>query len=156
MKGAILDKGEPYFTNLSKVFAGINQEQKKYNWLITDCVCYPQSSEFSELLSRQYCWISGSELSKIVESEHFQWIGAVLSGFEKNVTLDEVLKYNLPYANDYDGFWNNPVSIQHPMASVEIVPWDSSLTLVISKNEKLVVDFMKAFPLSEDLETYNG
>jgi hypothetical protein len=80
----------------------------------------------------------------------------VLSGFEKNVTFDEVLKYNLPYANDYDGFWNNPVSIQHPLASVEIVPWDSSLTLVISKDEKLVNDFMKAFPLSEDLENYNA
>lgn len=74
MKGAILEKGEPYYTDLSKVFSTINQAQKKYNWLITDCVCYPRSSEFSELLSRQYCWISGSELNKIVESEHFQWI----------------------------------------------------------------------------------
>lgn len=80
----------------------------------------------------------------------------MLSGFEKNVTLHEVLRYDLPYANDYDGFWNNPVSIQHPMASVEIVPWDSSLTLVISKDDELVEDFMKAFPLSEDLETYNA
>ena len=55
----------------------------------------------------------------------------------------------------YTGFWTNPVSIQHPLAQVEIVPWDSSCTLVISRNHRIVSDFMDGFPLSRDLSLYN-
>lgn len=85
----------------------------------------------------------------------FQWIWAVLSGFEKSITLDEVLEYPLSYAEEYTGFWENPISIQHPLATVEIVPWDSSLTLIISRERKIVDDFKEGFPLSEDLNYYN-
>jgi len=155
MYGAILEKGEKLYTYLSKIFTAIENAQRQYNWLITDCICYPQSQRIDDLLSKEYCWLSGDELTSIVENEDFQWIWAVLSGFEEDVSLDQVLKYSLPYADGYTGFWKNPVSIQHPLACVEIVPWDSSLVLITSKDEKIVRDFMKAFPLSEDLSLYN-
>ena len=45
--------------------------------------------------------------------------------------------------------------IQHPLAEIEIVAWDSSCTLFMSKNEGLAEAFMEAFPMSEDLERYN-
>ena len=47
------------------------------------------------------------------------------------------------------------ISIQHPLASVELVAWDSSCTLLISKEERHVKAFREAFPLSEDLKEYN-
>ena len=50
----------------------------------------------------------------MVETEDFQWIWAVLSGFPRHMSLDQVLEYDLPYADMYTGFWTNPVSIQHP------------------------------------------
>ena len=156
MKGAILDKGEKYYTYLGAVFSSIRNVQKNYNWLITDCVCYPQTKSFCDLLSsNEYCWLSGEELTAMVEEEDFQWVWAVLSGFDKNVPLEELLRHELPYADEYTGFWKNPITIQHPLADVEIVPWDSSLTLVISKNHNIVSDFRKNFPLSEGLEEYN-
>ena len=95
-------------------------------------------------------------MSSIVAKEDFQWIWAVLSRFEKDIPLSEVLKYLLPYADGYSGFWKNPVSIQNPLASVEIVPWDSSLTLVISKHKEIVNDYMAAFQYSKDLVQYNA
>lgn len=155
MYGAIINKGEQYYTDLYKVFNAINNVQKNYNWLITDCVCYPSTKQFAEILSNEYCWLSGSKLTRIVEKENFQWIWAVLSGFDKSITLDEVLEYPLPYAEEYTGFWENPISIQHPLATVEIIPWDSSLTLIISRERKIVDDFKESFPLSEDLNYYN-
>lgn len=155
MYGAIINKGEQYYTDLYKVFNAINNVQKNYNWLITDCVCYPSTKQFAEILSNEYCWLSGSELTRIVEKENFQWIWAVLSGFDKSITLDEVLEYPLLYAEEYTGFWENPISIQHPLATVEIIPWDSSLTLIISRERKIVDDFKESFPLSEDLNYYN-
>ncbi len=50
----------------------------------------------------------------------FQWIWAALSGYEKDSPLSSVLQYPLPYADGYTGFWYNPLSIQHPLAAVEI------------------------------------
>lgn len=156
MKGAILDKGEKYYTDLSKIFSAINGVQNKYNWLITDCECYPQNDTYNEMFSREYCWLTGEELSEIVKADDFQWIWAVISGFDKDVLLDDILKFDLPYADGYTEFWKNPISLQNPLAKIEIVPWDSSLTLIISKEDKIVDDFLKNLPLSQNLENYNN
>ncbi len=155
MYGAILKSGEKYYTYLYKIFTGINIMQKDYNWLITDIVAYPETKEYQDLFSKKYAWLSGDELTNITEKEDFQWIWGVLSGFDKNIDIEEVLKYSLPYADGYEGFWENPLSLQHPLASIEIVAWDSSLSLIISKNKQIIDNFRLVFPLSEDLEYYN-
>jgi len=155
LKGAILRRGEEYCTHMSNVFAAIKDEQLKYNWLITDCICYPQNAEYTELLSQEYAWITGEELTHMIDREDFQWIWGVLSGFMKNITLEEVLKYKLPYADGFTGFWGSTLKIQHPLADIEIVPWDSSLVLAISRNNILIDNFMNYFPLAQDLTTYN-
>lgn len=157
VKGAILEKGEEYYTHFKKIFKALGNFQKNYNWLITDCEACPQSSKHRERLyqSHNHAWISGKELTGIIEKDDFQWIWAVLSGFENQYSHEEVLKYPLPYADGYSGFWNNNISIQHPLATVELVAWDSSLTLFFSREEYLFDKFMKAFPLAEDLEKYN-
>lgn len=153
--GAILEKGEAYYTDLSKVFRAIGDAQLEYNWLITDCVCYPQSPETDALLSSEFCWLSGNRLTDIIRQENFQWIWGVLSGFEKDIPLDSIRQHPFPYADGYEGFWKNPLSIQHPLAAVEIVPWDSSLTLILSKRQEMIRSFQMYFPLSEDLSLYN-
>ena len=153
--GAINDKGEHWYTQMGRVFDAIKNKQAEYNWLITDIDCVPQKIE--ELCNgKDYCWITGEELSKIVREDDQQWVWALLSGFNKNIALSEVMQYPKPYARDYEGFWRNPLSIQHPLAIIEIVPWDSSLTLFFSRKADLVNDFLKFFPLSEDLSTYNS
>ena len=157
MRGIILDKGERFFTYLGSVFSAIGNAQLSYNWLITACECYPQTDSFYKLFhNNEHCFLSGEELTAIVEAEDFQWIWAVLSGFDKSIPLEEILKYELPWADGYTGFWQNPVTIQHPLADVEIAPWDSSLVLIISKNDKIIADFKNVFHLSEDLAEYNA
>lgn len=151
---AINEKGEKYYTYLSRVFAAIKDRQRDYNWLISYAVCYPHDPDTARMLEQDYCWLSGDELTELVKKEDFQWIWAVLSGFDKSVELSEVLKYELPYADDYEGFWQKPISIQHPLAKIEIVPWDSTLTLLFSREKAIVDDFREFFPYSENLEDY--
>ncbi len=157
--GAILEKGEDWYTDLNKVFKLVGNFQKDYNWLITDCEACPRKAGHAERITQSkngnYAWISGEELTNIVRKDRFQWVWAVLSGFDKCYSKEEVLKYELPFADGYRGFWTADISIQHPLASVELVAWDSSLTLLISKKESLVKAFREAFPLSEDLKEYN-
>ncbi len=155
--GVINKKGESWYTQMGKVFDAIDNKQKEYNWLITD-IDGGAPEKIWEYCNdgEDFCWLTGEQLSEIVREQDVQWVWAVLSGFDKNISLSEILAHPHPYADGYRGFWENPLSIQHPLASVEIVAWDSSLTLCFSRNEELVRDFLNFFPLSEDLAIYNA
>lgn len=152
--GAMDRRNHKFYTYLSKVFDAIHNEQKNYNWLITDCECYPQNKELENLFGQEYCWLSGEELSNIIEQEDFQWIWAVLCGFEKEISLEEVLKYPLP-SRDYNRYYENPVAFQHPLSSIEIVPCDSSWTLIISKRIDIIEHYLSAYPNTESLLPLN-
>lgn len=152
--GAVNRKGEKYYTYLKKLFNAINNKQLEYNRLITDCTCYPDNPKTDAMLRKNYCWLTGEELTDLVTQEDFQWIWAVLSGFDKSLELSDVLKHDLPCAEDYEGFWSKPVSMQHPLAKIEIVPWDSSMTMIFSDDKGIIDSFRAAYPYSEDFEEY--
>ena len=157
MTYALIDRrSHKYYTYMRAVFDGIGNAQTRYNWLITDCVCYPENEKIEKLLEQEYCWLSGEELTDITQKEDFQWIWAVLCGFEKDIPLEKVLEYPLPSAQEYDGYYRNPVSVQHPLASVEIVPSDSSWMLMVSNEKGLVETYRQKFPKAEDLSSFNN
>lgn len=153
--GAIDEKSKKTYTFLKEIFTAINNKQIEYNWLITKAEILAHSDELDLLNTKEYCFLSGEKLTKIVTQNDSQWIWGVLSGFDKSIPLEEILKYPFPDADGYPGFWKNPLSIQHPLATVEIVPWDSSLVLIFSKNKEIVDNFRKAFPKSQDLSEHN-
>ena len=152
--GAILDKGERFYTYLGKVFEAIGSAQRDYNWLISCPDCFPATPEFGDLLSREYCWLTGEELTEMIRQEDFQWIWGVLSGFAKDISWEMVMAYPIP-DSDSRGFWRYPLALEHPLASVQIAAFDSSLTLLMSRKKKLVDDFRAFFPQSEDLAAQN-
>lgn len=157
IKGAILEKDGQDHTYLRKIFRSLGNFQKRYNWLISDCEACPKSMKHYIRLfqSNNHTWISGEELTGILRKDDIHWIWAVLSGFEPKISHEEVLQYPLPYADGNGGFWNEQLSIQHPLASVEIVAWDGTCTMLISKTESLIEDLLKIYPLAKDLEEYN-
>lgn len=154
--GAISEKDENIYTYLTKLFDAIGNAQLDYNWLVTDCFCNFDTAITIEEQEKGYCWISGEALTRLVHEEHVQWIFAVLSGFSKDIPLKDILNHPLPFADCYGGFWHNPISMQHPLATIEIVPWDSSLVLFFSQEKELVDQFRSGYPQSEDLTVYNA
>ena len=135
MRGAILNKGEPGYTLMSRIFKSINQVQRNYNWLITDINAYPNDPFFEKLVNEEYIWMTGDELTKMVEKEDFQWIWAVFSGFSPDVYKEEKLKYELPNVQDNYEIWKNQPQIQHPLANTEILACDSSYVTIVSKHD---------------------
>lgn len=155
MKGFILNNNKRYYTYLKEIFKAINNEQLNYNWLITEVECCPSDSDLDTYFyDRDYSFMTGKELTKMIEKEDFQWIWGVFSGFNKDKKLEEILKYELPHL-DYSGYWHNPITIQHPLADVELSAWDSSYTVIISKNDNLIKDYNNYFKDAKDLEKYN-
>lgn len=156
--GAILENGESGYTYLKKMFRTMDDFQRDYNWLITDCEAYPKDPNIATIFQQKYnsyALISGEELTDFVNKDDFQWIWAVLSGFEKSISKSDILKFELPYANGYKGFWAENITMQHPLSSIELVAWDSSCTLLISRHLSIIKKFRKIYPLSEDLKRYN-
>ena len=170
---AVIDeKSRRYYTYLKEIFEAIDNKQTAYNWLITDSEIVARSEETAALNTKaswygvdgkqlpfpvpDYVFLSGAELSEIVARDDAQWIWGVLSGFDPSIPLEEILRYPLPEADGYKGFWQNQPSLQHPLASIEIVPWDSSLVLFLSKSKELVDRFRTAFPGCEDLSEHNA
>lgn len=152
--GAIDGESHRFYSYLHDIFPAIQNAQRDYNWLITDSYCNMANPIDREIDRQGYCWISGKELTAFALEDRTQWIGGVFSGFDKRIPLEEVLKHPLPVW-EHPGFWDNPLTMQHPLAAVEIVPWDSSYTLLLSKNEAIIGDFRRAYPKSEDLAEYN-
>lgn len=151
--GAINEKGERFYTDLRKLFGLIGNEQRNYNWLITECRCNIDSKIETEVYDKGYCWINGDDLTSFVCENDIQWIFAVLSGFEKEMPLEKILEFPLPYADGNPDFWKAPITMQHPLATIEIVAWDSSSTLFFSTNKELAEAFRQGYPLSEDLNS---
>ena len=155
MKGLILNKGENGYSYFKNVFCEASEMSEEYNWLISYPECCPKNKELQEKMDEVYIWISGLELKRMLYLDNFQWIWGVLSGFSKNISLKDILEYQLPYADGYTGFWRNPITLQHPLADIELVAWDSSCTLFVSKNELIIKKISIIYPQAEDLETYN-
>lgn len=155
MKGLMVEKlRSEYFTNMKDVFDAIGNIQTNYNWLITDYECniYPSNKI---PFNNPYIWIDGQTLANIVMENEIQFIWGVFSAFEKHISLNSVLNHKLPFADGNKELWDADIRIQNPLAEIEIISWDSGLLLVISKDEKIIDNFLKGYPNATDLAEYN-
>ena len=153
--GAVLERGEDFYTDLSRVLCGIGGIPKGYHWLITD---FEWNIDIPSL-ERDYLWWSSEELSRFQKQYDPQWIWGILCGFPPGVTLEEVLRSPLPRCSnegDAEMYFNNPISMQHPLSEIEIFAYDSSAVFLLSRRKEIVQRFREAFPLSEDLEAWNA
>ena len=140
-------KSEKYYTFLPKLFDVIDNAQLQYNWLVTACESNVSNRIEDEYFAKGYCWISGEELTNIVQEKEIQWIWAILSGFEKDIPLEKVLEHSCPDFIDGEEI----CSIIHPLAKVQIIAFDSSRTQIFSIEEELVSKFKAGYPQSEDI-----
>lgn len=89
IKGAILNKGEDGYTYFKKIFKALNNFQKDYNWLITDCEAYPKKLGHEMRIHQskhgKYAWISGEELTGIIKKMIFSGFGLYYQGLIKTV-----------------------------------------------------------------------
>ena len=155
MKGVIINKGEEYYTDMQGILGCLGNQVRQYNWLVSDHQVYFENTKINQLLDAEYCWLPGEKLMDIVFLENNQWIWGVFSAFSKSTDMKRVLSYSLPYALENSDIWTLPITLQHPLAEIEIVAWDSSCTIIKCKDENVIRHVRNRYPLSEDLETYN-
>ncbi len=155
MKGLLLEElSSRYFINLQDIFGVIGKVQKDYNWLISnyECNIYPSKKI---PFDKEIVFIEGEELEQIVTSHEIQFIWGVFSGFKKEISLESILEYPIPFADGNKAIWNSDICTQNPLADIEIIAWDSTLAVVVSKEDKFIETIKKNYPTARDLLEYN-
>jgi len=156
----------PFYTDLGLVFEALGGRQNEYNWLLTDTdyaildggelpagLGFHSGPQTFEIPGE--VWLSGQRLGEIIIGRRIQFTRCVLSGFQRDVGIDPTNLKVRPFADGNPGFWQPDGAIQHPRAVVEIVCWDSTLTLLLSKDDDLTRRFREFFPEALDLDVYN-
>ncbi|MES2459200.1 MAG: hypothetical protein V4671_01355 [Armatimonadota bacterium] len=148
-----------YHTDIALVFQALDGRQNEFNWLLTGFEGHGVGKSWGvtlpDIFDGEPQLIRGEELSRIVETINIQFIWGCLSGFGPEVVLDPCNLEVEPWADGNPMFWKEGVSPQHPRATVEIVCFDSSLTLLLSKDRDLSRRFCAFFPECRDLDEEN-
>ncbi|TEA83647.1 hypothetical protein [Bacillus thuringiensis] len=143
-------------TVLASVFDSFQGREKEFNWLITDMEIVAQQEEKLirdyPKMSHPIVWIAGEDLSNLVKKYNPQFIWGVLSAFDKSINIDINNLLVEPYANGNEGLWVPSLNIQHPQATLEIVCWDSYVTLFLSKDEDIDDKFQDYFKSVKKLD----
>ncbi len=108
-----------------------------------------------EFNGKNIIFIDGKKLAKVLHSNNIQFVWGVLSGFKKDVNIDINNLDVIPFVDGNSSLWTKDVRIQHPLATVEIVCFDSSCTLLLSNDRELLQRFHNVFTDAKDLIKYN-
>ena len=144
-------------TDLRLVFEAFGGREGEFNWLLTDFELHPSyppgiAPDIGRGSAR---WLGGPELREIVNTYDVQFIWGVLSGFRPHVVIDPAALEVYPFADGNESLWVRGAGIQHPLADVEIVCWDASATLLLSRDDDVTRRFRTFFPEAVDLDEYN-
>jgi len=137
-----------YYTYLDQVFSSV-PELLSLNWLITDLeynFCTDSRLQTDPVI------IDGKSLYEIIKKEKVQFIWAVFSGFKNKI---ENCSENLPFANGNPEFWKGSPTLQAEGAEIEIVCWDSTLTLFIGSNNNVTKKLKVLYPDIKNLDHEN-
>jgi len=149
MRRIVIKEGSEYHTLMKGILASMNNEQLNYNWLVSDCDAYPNNEKFKEPFNKEYLWLTGRELTDIFLEEDFQIVWGVFSAFSPDIPYLEIMKTKVPKSgfNNMDmDVTNQNIMPMHPLAEVEIQAFDSSCTIILSKNDKLVEYVTEYYP----------
>ena len=133
-----ISKGEDdYYTDILKVVNAIGGRSLNYNWLITEI-----ETSTGDYFYEEYVILSNDELLDNLENKKIQWIWGTFSAIPKKYKQEEILKYNLPGVENID---KKEIKIQHPLAEIEIIAYDSTFVQLIAKNKTIAEKFKKLY-----------
>ena len=133
-----ISKGEDdYYTDILKVVNAIGGRSLNYNWLITEI-----ETSTGDYFYEEYVILSNDELLDNLENKEIQWIWGTFSAIPKKYKQEEILKYNLPGVENID---KKEIKIQHPLAEIEIIAYDSTFVQLIAKDKTIAEKFKKLY-----------
>ncbi|MBF2362519.1 hypothetical protein IA759_04755 [Listeria marthii] len=156
MKGLIINKmHSDYFTNMSEVFNLLPKEELNCMWLVSSYECNIYPSEQIPF-DKDYVWMKGTKLKEILNQKEIMFIWGNFTSYPSDTELKDVLKYSIPFADGNKGLWEKDVQLSNPLSNTELISWDGSVFLALSKNTSIIELLKDNYSDSEDLSRYNS
>lgn len=157
LEGLILHEDTEYVTYLCPIFDALGDELiSSLNWRIISPECGSGATDMYSFEGEYDSCISGGELVKEVRKyPDIQWWWGLLQGFPDFISRDEVFRIEPIDIQDDPYFWESPVTMRDPNALIEIEAFDSSLTIVLAKEDHILESLKKAFPNYELLSDWS-
>ena len=157
MEGIILNEGTEYVTYMKPIFETIGEVVvRSLNWRLTYVVTGGYLTEEYSFGDCLEVWISGDELwAEVVKYPDMQWIWGLLQGFSKEITFEQSQTHGLVDIMMDERIWTNPVSMRHPDAEIEIEAFDSTLSIVIAKDDSVLSRLKERYPRYQLLSEVN-
>ena len=156
MEGLILNEQTKYVTYMEPIFEALGQEfVESLNWRITCLECGGSQTDRYSFDDKWDIWISGKELlNEMAAHPNLQWWWGLLQGFESKYTQEMIQEEEPVDIRDDITLWTLPVSMRNDNATIEIEAFDSTQTIVITKDAKVLEKLRKTFPKSELLSEF--
>lgn len=138
------------YKTLAEIADAAGIEPADYNWLISEWDVFVREGE-SVFKNKEYVWFTGEEFAEMIKCGRYHFIWCMASAFPRTVSLDDVLKYRLPYADGNGGFWVDDVKLQTPLSRIELVIFDGSSCFVLSDDVRHRDNFLSAFSDAFDI-----
>lgn len=137
-----LDSKKYYYTFLDMIFKGQEDIVERYNWLIADYECNYYYDDVFEKNRYNYLWLNGKEMIELIMKDDIQFIWGAILAFDKSISLEEILQYDLPISHlDFDKKKN----MQHDKSIIEIYSLDSSELFILSKQREFINHFLERY-----------
>ncbi len=102
-------------------------------------------------------WIDGDSLMDcIARCPEVQWVWGLLQGFHQSVSREAVYRTESVDIRQDTAIWTNPVTMRNALSEIEIEAFDSTMSVVTVKDEKLLRQLQLAFPNGILLSRYNA
>ncbi|MBT9391693.1 hypothetical protein KLP40_00845 [Hymenobacter sp. NST-14] len=139
-------------TDLGRLLPAIRQQVEELTWVISNLQCWhlrdfiPTVAEWEEQMEHHYSYtvVSGKTLYDTMADTDIQVVWGVFCGVKGN--MPALSKDEVPYADGSKEPWTEPKAFQLAASEIEIVCFDSSVTLVKFRDKVIGRQFLKVFP----------
>ncbi len=144
-----------FSTDPKVVFDALGPSVRALDWILANLECnyFPDGIRRTD----EPQLLRGAELADLLdrESGNFQIIWGALVGLPPGIeTVESCTRLDLQ-GEACTSIWGNPPRPQHPRSIVEVVCWDSTETVVFTRDESMAERFQRFFPEAVDLGEYN-
>lgn len=141
-------------TDFGRLLLPIKRQIEPLEWLVTDLQYHFIDDQLPRIVSawetaELFVTVSGVALYQAVANRDIQVVWGVFCGVAGKVP--DLSDDQVPYADGNRELWTEPEAFLLPQSEIEIVCFDSTVTLVKFRDEALGQQFLEVFPEGKTL-----
>ncbi|PWJ33503.1 hypothetical protein [Sediminitomix flava] len=144
-----------FHSDLNNLISPFKEKFKSLNWLVAEqdyLILDSSDSKFTNKinLDSDFFQFDGHELLDILEGHNIQFNWGIFCGMTNR--LNYIREEDLPFADGNSRIWSHPDEFFYSNSEIEIICFDSSLTVLKFRDHKIEESWRRVFTDAKKLE----